>query len=210
MTVFGNTLIPTQPKTRDFLSLSIFSRPSLRVCLFSPGPPKIMKWAAGTFSLAAALLVFSTSVKVKFFRKPSKVLSDDASVPNSIAASPDCFIYAILFLDKLRGWKNAHHGVLLPLLILCTGCMSKRKHLALAGAAYERGFNAADQACIKLQLKIRDVVVKMQSDLNAKNMRLRKFNQVDDQNNLLPVAPGYDAPKKFRPTPIKKSDTWMK
>lgn len=92
-----------------------------------------------------------------------------------------------------------------------SACVSRSKLNIESQVAYDRGFKAADQECINLQLKLRDLVIAMQKDLTQKNQRLLLFNQVDPQGNLYPVSEEYKAPKMFRGPQEKKGDkSWMK
>lgn len=65
-------------------------------------------------------------------------------------------------------------------LFLTTGCATK----SALSKKYQEGFNAANQQCIELQAKIQQYVNGVQVDLAAKNERLRRFNQLNEDNTL--------------------------
>jgi hypothetical protein len=79
----------------------------------------------------------------------------------------------------------------LVLLLPGPGCVTtgryKRDLAAKGSEEYSKGSKDASDKCLI-------AVNELEKDLAAKNARLKKFNQVDDQGRLRPVSPCYDNP----------------
>lgn len=68
--------------------------------------------------------------------------------------------------------------------------------------SYDQGFADCDAECLELQKRVKKYI----AELEAKNKVLRKFNQIDDQNNLWndDNLEGWDA------VPPEGFDSWAK
>ncbi len=108
--VSGRIRIPAKAKTTLLPRFSIFFRPSFKVCSSSSGPPNIIKCAHGISSWWILSLTSNTSEYVKLFPIPARVVSHPASVPSSIAASPDSLSKRNSLRPKFSGLKKAHQG----------------------------------------------------------------------------------------------------
>ena len=74
--------------------------------------------------------------------------------------------------------------LVLALVPLLASCVSMPKHKKLLSQSHDTGYQKANNECIILQYKIKSYIDNIQRDLDSKNERLRKFNQIDDDGSL--------------------------
>ena len=70
--------------------------------------------------------------------------------------------------------------VILALALIAPACASKSQ----LQKARTEGFTEADRQCLELQGRIQERIAQLKSDLAAKNERLRRFNQINEDGTL--------------------------
>lgn len=96
------------------------------------------------------------------------------------------------------------------LLLTLPSCATK----SIQKQYFDEGFNAADAECIEIQKDIGKYVRALQIELNEKNKRLDKFNQLDRNQQLRnkkPANPCHENPNgpTCKDSPTGKED-WQK
>lgn len=102
-------------------------------------------------------------------------------------------------------------------LTFLPSCVSLGTHNKATKSAYQKGYGDADKECIELQIKLRDFIKELGTDIQAKNERLSQFGQLNEDGTLKEPAPCYkmiadDCTKGLRggDKPVDGTESWQK